>query len=353
MKRVVSRRVRLAMVALLFAGVSSAGGSAFAQQGAASARNRSETLSPASLSGLTLAGLESQITAAASLTDLPSTLVVPLPEVPGDTASAVAKGCLVNPASTTALGSRPASCYFGDVKAKRTMVLYGDSNAWMWLPAFNLIGASDKFRVEFDARADCEVANLPMVSENVTGCTLFRNYVFKRISATHPFATVMVDYEYYNHLMSPTNAPYSQSAYLAGVQSTVSTIKRDKSVPIMLSTPPPQLVNEVDCLSINPSNVQRCSVPTICLNGSNSKLTACTFDQDGTNLSIANAIGLSAAVKKAGGTYVSLAPLFCTSSTCPPVVDDTVVFFDQIHVSYHYSLLVARALSQLLPKTAL
>jgi hypothetical protein len=307
--------------------------------------------------GLTLANLEAQITASSTLQNLPSSLVVPLPNVPNDTASALSKGCLVNPFATTALGSRSGTCFFGDLKAKKTMVLFGDSNAWMWLPAFNQVGLSDGFRVELDARAECEVADLPMKSDLVDtagskGCTLFRDYVLKRIATTHPFVTILVDYEYYDRLTYESK-PYQSSVYLAGLQKTVSTIKHDKSIPIMLSPPPAQLVDPVTCLALNASSIQKCGTPALCLNGTNAGLSICAFQQDNLNLTIANLVGLSKAVTKGGGTYVSLAQLFCTTTTCPPIVDNTVVFFDQAHVSDHYSLLADNALSQLLPKSAL
>lgn len=305
----------------------------------------------------TLASLEALVNTASTIQTLPSTLEVPLAQVPNDTPSSIAKGCLVSPTATTALGSRPTDCYFGDVKAKKTLFLFGDSNAWMWLPAFNQIGIVKKFRVELDARADCEVANLPLLAENVNvagskGCTLFRQYVLKRISQVKPFVTVLVDYEYFDHF-TYAGTPYTQAEYLAGLQSTVSKIKRAKSRPIMMSPPPPQLSNPVVCLSENPTSIQTCATEAQCLNGANAALSACTFSQDGSNLSIANIVGLSNAVKESGGTYVSVAALFCTSSTCPPVIDDTVAFFDQAHVSAHYSLLVEGALSQLFPKNSL
>jgi hypothetical protein len=114
--------------------------------------------SPLKSSGLSPAQLEKAISTSATITALPK-LVVPLADVVSDNASALARGCLIDESASTALGNRPANCDFGDVKSSRTMVPFGDSNAWMWLPAFNVLGRDLHFRVEFDARAGCEVAD--------------------------------------------------------------------------------------------------------------------------------------------------------------------------------------------------
>jgi hypothetical protein len=299
---------------------------------------------------LTLSNLESQIEQSATTRALP-TLVVPLASVGTDNAEPLSGPCLVDETATTALGNRSATCDFGDLKAKKTMILFGDSNAWMWLLAFNQIGITDHFKVELDARAGCEVANLPMFDNSTLAsaeaCTLFRSYVFNRIATVRPFLTVIDDYEYTDHL-TYAQKPYTQKAYLAGLTVTVSTIKKDGSKTILLSPPPPQFADPVQCLSINVSNIQKCSVPAICLNGDNYTNVKCQYPS-GQGASIANVIGLSTAVKKGNGTYISLEKLFCTSTTCPAVVDHTVVMFDQLHVSGHYSMLAELALAKLIP----
>jgi hypothetical protein len=307
-------------------------------------------LDRAKMSSLSLTNLESEITKSAKIKVLPN-LVVPLTKMSQDSASDLSKGCLIAETATTPYGNRPATCYFGDTHVNKTMVLFGDSNAWMWLPTFNTIGLADHFRVEFDARAGCEIADLDLSDNSTLGsaeaCTTFRGDEFTRIKALAPFLTVAVDYEYTNHV-NYTNQAYTQSAYDAGLTQTLSTIASDKSKIVLLSPPPPQLSDPIECLSINTSNIENCNVSTLCLNGNNYQNAECQYH--GENASIKNIIGLATAVKNGKGTYISLQKLFCTSSTCPIVVDKTVVMFDQLHVSDHYANLVELAMTKLFPK---
>lgn len=308
--------------------------------------------SPDPVHAISLSHLESEITAGARLRTLPD-LVVPLSQVPSDSAATLAHGCLVNQKATTPLGDRPASCYFGDVQSQRTMVLYGDSNAWMWLPAFNELGLADGFRVELDARAGCEVADLTLFDNSVStrataeACTGFRAYALHQIAVEKPFLVVVVDYEYTDHL-NLDYVPYRQSTYLAALTSTIATIHQSAGTTVMLSPPPPHFGNLVTCLSQNVSDIQACAVPVACLDGNNYRYPRCQYPA-GSDGSIKNIIGLPEAVRAGHGLFVNVTKLFCTSVTCPPVVDDTVVMFDQIHVSDHYVSLIELAFASLFP----
>jgi hypothetical protein len=162
-----------------------------------------------------------------------------------------------------------------------------------------------------------------------------------------PFLVVLVDYEYTDHF-TYRRVPYAPSVYLAALTKTISTIHKSAGTTVMLSPPPPHFSDLVTCLSENVTRIQNCAVPTLCLNGENYHYPQCQYPS-GADGSIKNIIGLPEAVKQGHGIFLNLTKLFCTSSTCPPVVDDEVVMFDQIHVSYHYALLVEVALESLFP----
>lgn len=304
--------------------------------------------------GLSLSSLESQITKAAAVKKLP-TLVVPLSKVPTDNPEGLSKGCLIAESATTALGSRPLTCYFGDLSTKKTLILFGDSQAWMWLPAFNELGKSKHFRVELDARAGCEVADLPMFDNSTTAsaeaCSAFRTWFFNRVKSLHPFVTIIADYEYTEHA-NYSDQPYTQSSYDAALAETVSTIKTDGSKPVFLSPPPPQTTNPAVCLSIHVSDIQECNVPIVCLTGTTSPPAACQFVGN-PSVSISNIVNLSKTVTSGHGTYINLEKLFCTTKTCPVVIDKISVFFDQVHLSTHYNDLAEPALGKLIPSADL
>jgi len=231
------------------------------------------------------------------------------------------------------------------------MELVGDSNAWMWLPTFNAIGIAEHFRVDLDSRAACEVADLPMWDTTDfspgTGCSQFRKYFFAKISRERPFATVLVDYEYVTK-NNYQNRPFTVGAYDAGITSTISQISHDGSITVLLGSPPPQLYGGPLCLAESASNVKHCGIPAACATIAKDIASNCKFSQPGKTYTYLP--GLSPAATSGGGHFVPIESLFCSTSICPAVVDDTAVFADDMHVSKHYATLIWPAMAQILAR---
>src|SRR5271156_2602411 len=70
----------------------------------------------------------SLVAQSASITELPSHLLPPLRSVGADAAAHFYPAAKYSCTTVT-------QCVFGDVTSKRTVVLFGDSHAHMWLPA--------------------------------------------------------------------------------------------------------------------------------------------------------------------------------------------------------------------------
>jgi hypothetical protein len=97
--------------------------------------------------------LSAELTAAATANlPNPSTDVLPAGV---DTAPPYAEASVRAMAHTDCQQTTPAvlpvpsasTCVYGDPTATRTLVLFGDSNAYMWLPAIDRFGANDQWRV--------------------------------------------------------------------------------------------------------------------------------------------------------------------------------------------------------------
>jgi hypothetical protein len=56
-----------------------------------------------------------------------------------------------------------ANCTYGDKSSKRVIVLFGDSHAWMWLPAIVPFAMSKHFKVQLLTVAGCPVAEITFV----------------------------------------------------------------------------------------------------------------------------------------------------------------------------------------------
>lgn len=262
------------------------------------------------------------------------------------------RGCLVAFNAARPKGARPSNCFFGDQSATRTLVLYGDSNADMWLAAFDALGRTNHFRVELVARASCQIPDLalwnPAAHAPGVACTAFRQWALSEIARVHPFVTVVSDYEY-GRRWDYQNRPVPATVDAAGVTRTLSSIGQHSLATVMLATPPALFVEPTQCLAINANHISRCDAPVACLSVANQSRPRCAFDPStGRTWSLVQRLG--AATRASGATYVNVDPLFCSTTACPAVVRHLVVNFDLRHVSQHYSVYINRALAQLLAR---
>jgi hypothetical protein len=249
------------------------------------------------------------------------------------------KGCFVKFGNNSPLGGRPSTCYWGDKTAKKTIVLFGDSNAYMWMEMLHRLGVREHYRVELLARAGCEVANIPMWDDSIQGpgrnCTLFRQWALRHIQATHPFAVLVADYEYGTKRdYSATNI--APTTYTNALKDTIRVIKASRAKAIFIQTPPPIYQVPTTCLSVHSGNIQSCGVSTTCLVTNPPSGGSCRFPS-GTDRTFTYERLDEYAVESAGGDFLSDRSWFCESGWCPPVINHMIVYRDQFHISASYA----------------
>ncbi len=300
----------------------------------------------------TLGQLQVQLSRALTHTQL-GALVVPLTSLSSDVPySGFDRGCLVAFDAPSALGARPRDCRFGDVTSPRTLVLYGDSNADMWLATFDAIGRLDHFGVELIARASCQVNDSklwdPALHQPGVQCTAFRAWAMREIARIHPAVTVVTDYgyglqeDYHQRLVSPAEVG-------AGVQRTLTTLGASSRIVLYLGTPPPLSVEPGPCLAVHSTDVRACDVVTACLTETNQLRSECAFDPStGRTWQLIDPVRRAATAAKA--LYVNTSAFFCVDTGCPSVVRGIVVNFDLRHISMHYSLYIAPAMADVLAR---
>ncbi|MGC1238344.1 MAG: SGNH hydrolase domain-containing protein [Acidimicrobiales bacterium] len=269
--------------------------------------------------------LSKLVQAAAKVEALPN-LVVPLSKLISDFpigTNAPDARCLY-PASNSNFGPRPA-CDFGDLSSDRTLVLFGDSNALMWLPAFITLGDKYSFRVKVLSLASCNFADVPMWNggSDVPGvaCTKFHQWAMQQIKSIHPFATVLVNLgaipEFtYQHTLIP------DAVFASAIVETIKTVVSESGSTIVLGTPPYPLtyVDPASCLAIHSSNIRVCSTLP---------------DQAGQYQQTLPT--MKSSVAKAGAKFINVVPWFCTMTVCPIVINDTAVYYDQYHITSHFA----------------
>jgi hypothetical protein len=213
------------------------------------------------------------------------------------------------------------------------MAVVGDSHANQWTPALDAFAKANHWKIVLYAMAACPAGVYPyqidpLTSRVYTNCNEWRNRVFVRLKVLRP-RVVLVASELRTIDIEPS-----------GMVQTIRKLRETGARVIYLEdTPDPERVGSVpDCLAGHPDDVQACSVsrqdPETRLNG---------FIQRRVE---------STATMRAGATLIDPTSWFCTTSTCPPVINNIVVYMDSSHVTATYIRWLAPVMSAALKKAA-
>lgn len=197
------------------------------------------------------------------------------------------------------------TCTYGDIESPRTIVLYGDSHAAQWFPAFDKIGRENNFKIISLTKSTCpasEVVKELIGIYRVKECQAFRDNAIKRIIAEKPLAVVMSG-------MQPFFEPYSKRSalrwWLEGERIALNRVKAHTKFPIYISdTPLPQQ-----------------DIPQCLAAGRGSKC------DDSKAIDPTVASGLLA---------IDPTPWLC-GTNCPAVIDGIVVYRDKSHLTHDMS----------------
>jgi hypothetical protein len=97
-------------------------------------------------------------------------------------------------------------------------------------------------------------------------------------------------------------------------------LKADGSSIVWLEDTPFPAIDVPDCLSEHPTDIQQCSFALA------AGLSTPT---------VRDALDRQAA--RAGALIIDPLPWLCTAAVCPPVISNTVVYFDAVHISEAYT----------------
>lgn len=265
------------------------------------------------------------VSASATQRRVPANLSPPLSAASSSEAPPMVDGCLVSYKST----SVAYGCLFGDTTASRSIVLFGDSHAAMWFPAIDAWANANSYRLYVWTKAACPPVRItlfsPVLKRTWTECTQWYSAAMAAISSTHPALVVVGIAPNYD---AAYDVVQNGGPWLSGLSSTVTGVRQAGGrVLVIGSTPsPPQ------------------SIPD-CLSGRLDDIPGCQFSPLGRRVSGGGLVGVdqagnraeSAAVTAAGGQFLDVVPLFCTSAVCDVVVDNLLVYRDNSHVTVPYA----------------
>lgn len=262
----------------------------------------------------TAAEVTKLVAASSSIQRLPRNLVPPLSQVSSD-----------SPGTYYGVAGRHCDgvtkCVFANTKAKRTIVLFGDSHAQMWLPALVPVAQSAGYRLSLVWMSGCPAATVsvwdPTTHSVYAACNSWRSAMIAQIHKLGP--TLVLLGSRTSDMPGPGNKPTTDAAWKTGLERTIHQLKTPTTrvavigdISVFSPIPIPQ------CLSAYPKAIQQCSVKNP--NGKTRQHFAAEM----------------AAASAEGVTYVNTQKWLCTT-TCSPVIGTMAAYFDTFHVSSTYA----------------
>ena len=288
-------------------------------------------ISPAAAAAITTSGLASDLIAGARTKHVPADLEPPLAVAAGASPIIVKNGCHL---SRTGLRSKP--CVYGDTTSRTTVVLFGDSHAAYWFPALDLISRQQHWRLVDLTKDGCPAAEVNIAAWFRRGgpypeCTDWRASAMARIAALHPDLVIVSEARY---LEVPEARPLGGvpgghgGAWLNGLAATFAFLDRSATHVVFISDVPTPERNPPSCVSYHPTNVRACDT----------SLSAAVRlpDVKSEELELAAREHVDA---------VDPTSWFCTSTMCPAIVDNMLLYRDVAHMQPVWSRFIAPLLA--------
>ena len=234
-----------------------------------------------------------------TVTDVPSNLRPSLGAVSSDRAPVYADGCVAVLRQTEL-----TPCRYGDENAAVTMVLYGDSHAAQWSPAFIAIAESRGYELIVLAKGGCPVSAVTI--RNANSCPTWRDAAIEFIAAERPDVVIVSQLSDY---------PSSDDEWSVGLSATLQRLRPLATSVVVLGDNPPALAEPASCLSDHLRDAD-----------------ACIAERDEVVMS-SRLDAERAVASQVGVSFVDTTDWLCTDTACPVIIGDILVYRDVTHIT--------------------
>ncbi|MGW0855482.1 acyltransferase family protein [Streptomyces sp. NPDC002690] len=218
-------------------------------------------------------------------------------------------------------GGEVRSCVYGDPAGSRTVVLFGDSHAAQWFPAFQRLATDHHWKLISLTKASCKTAEVTIISDHrpYTTCDTWREKALARIESLRP-DLVVVSSSDAGDPFHPTADPLGQ--WTDGFETVYRRLAAHGArVAALLDTPWPK-GDPVDCAANNSTRLRACE----------NSYSASAHDP-------VRADAVRTAASATGATLVDPRAWICDTRAhrCPVVVGNVSVYRDTSHLSDGYT----------------
>lgn len=235
---------------------------------------------------------------------------------------------------TTAINSSDGTpCTLGDASSSTTVVLFGDSSADEWALDLGELATTDRFKLVVYVHAACPVGSITVELQGGSvdpTCAEFRSDVLADLEVMQPApALVIVSELRLASYVTSSGQAISNSSWSQALTTTIQRIEGDGLAVASLHGLDVTSQSPASCIASHPHDLSACMTPV--------------KDDDPGRYDAATAAGATAG----DAADVDLQPLFCTSKSCPAVVDGEVTHAGNNHVTESYAAKLTVALGEL------
>ena len=246
---------------------------------------------------------------AAIVESVPANLTPSLGSARSDKPVIYADGCILSNGQVTA-----KECVYGDTASARLIVLFGDSHAAQWFPALQEISLRNHWRLEVLTKKGCPTADIP-IADPARGpeCGPWRTSVLARLADEHPDLVIMSAYRYTTTGAAIGSNP--DEVWRNGMQSTLDRFRPLAANVLVLGDTPTPLNDVPGCVASHLRRVADCMNP---------RSAAIKPARLGVEVDVAAAHDAA---------FVATGDWLCTSSECPVVIGNLLVYRDNSHIT--------------------
>jgi hypothetical protein len=238
----------------------------------------------------------------------------------------------------TQMNLKPSTmpCIYGDTASSTEVVLFGDSHALAWFPAFNQVAKEQHWKLLSLTMSACSAADIPAFNPNtdslMQNCPLWRKASIQRIINAHPYLILVASTSGFattvNGVLSKGSA--RAAIFTAGMKRTLTQLKSSGAKVVLMSDTPALDNDPLVCLSAHPKSTLACATP------------------------VADAISndwIAIETQIASNNSVPLIKpqmWVCPTSPCPVVIGNLLTYFDTGHMTATFSQALAGRLEKAL-----
>ena len=238
----------------------------------------------------------------------------------------------------TQMNLKPSTkpCIYGDTTSDTEVVLFGDSHALAWFPAFNQVAKEQHWKLLSLTMSACSAADIPAYNPStgvlMKNCPIWRKASIQRIIAAHPYLILVASTSGFATTVNGVlmKGAARTSIFTAGMNRTLTQLKSSGAHVVMMSDTPALAKDPLICLSAHPKSTLACATPVA---------DAISNDWIGVEMQIAtnNSVPL-----------IKPQLWVCPTSPCPVVIGNLLTYFDAGHMTATFSQALAGRLEKAL-----